>query len=196
MSKKLCNFAAQNMSTMKKTILNVCLAFLLTLSLATSFAGCKGHPYAGERIAMSQPIMPIRMIGDTMHVVLTDYVPALYGDTDLWQGLQWTTGEAVECLNMTGTPQVLREMDIVNRDKSIHALTFHDQSGSFAIPILPAKPVRQALISLGYADNKLRVGFYDEVSNPSLEAYIQNTLIDHSLWQAEEVRAARWAASI
>lgn len=130
--------------------------------------------------------MPIRMNGDTMHIVLTDYVPVLYGDTTYWQGLQWTTGEAIEYTNLIGTPQVVREMDIINRDHSIHAITFHDKTGSFAIPVLPAKPVRQSLYSLSYKEGKLRVAFFDTVTNPTIEAYIQNTLIDHTLWQAEE----------
>jgi glycosidase len=30
------------------------------------------------------------------------------------------------------------------------------------------------------------VAFFDTVTNPTIEAYIQNTLIDHTLWQAEE----------
>ena len=126
------------------------------------------------------------MTDDTVHVVLTDYLPALYGDTNLWKGLQWTTGEAIECVNLIGTPQVVQEMDIVNRDHSIHAISFQDKNGSFSIPVLPNKPVRQGLISLGYEDQQLRVGFYEPAANPSLEAYIQNTLIDHTYWQAEE----------
>ena len=121
-----------------------------------------------------------------MHVVLTDYVPALYGDTKLWKGIQWTAGDAIECLNMSGQAPLIYEMDIVNLDKSIHAMSFQNKCGSFAIPILPNKPVRQALISLGYEGDKLRVGFYDTVENPSLEAYIQNTLIDHERWSANE----------
>lgn len=159
---------------------------LFSLSILLLLAGCQRSSNIAGTIANSQPIMPIRMTSDTMHVVLTDYIPVLYGDTDLWKGLQWTTTESLECLNLLGTPKVVREMDIVNRDRSIHALTLHDKSGSFAIPVLPAKPVRQALISLGYEDDKLRVGFYDTVANPSFEAYVQNTLIDHSLWQAED----------
>ena len=130
--------------------------------------------------------MPVRMTSDTMHVELTDYLPVLYGDTTLWEGLQWTTGEAIECLNLSGTPQVVRAMNIVNRDRSIHAISFQDKNGSFAIPVLPNKPVRPGLVSLGYADGVLRVGFVDKVANPSLEAYVQNTLIDHNLWQAQE----------
>ena len=159
---------------------------LIFIAIALIWAGCQPSSKVADAIAKSKPILPIRMLSDTTHVVLTDYVPALYGDTSLWEGLQWTTSEDIECINLIGTPQVVREMDIVNRDRGIHAITFHDKSGSFAIPVLPAKPVRQALISLGYENNKLRVGFYDTVVNPSFEAFVQNTLIDHSLWQEEE----------
>ena len=163
---------------MKKVLLFV----LMTLVLA----GCQQHSHIASQIANSNPIMPVRMSSDTTHVVMTDYLPVLYGDTSLWEGLQWTTGEAIECQNISGTPQVVREMDIVNRDNSIHAIAFQDKNGSFAIPILPNKPVRQSLVSLHYADNQLRVGFTDDVVNPTLEAYIQNRLIDHNLWQEEE----------
>ena len=163
---------------MKKTI--------FFLAILSCFWGCNKPHYAAGLMAVESPIMPIRMTGDTMHIVLTDYVPVLYGDTTYWQGLQWTTGEAIEYTNLIGTPQVVREMDIINRDRSIHAITFHDKTGSFAIPVLPNKPVRQSLYSLSYEEGKLRVAFFDTVTNPTIEAYIQNTLIDHTLWQAEE----------
>ncbi len=164
--------------TMKKSMFIVLAAMCL--------AGCQKASMNAESIRLSNPIMPIRMSADTMHIVLTDYVPALYGDTSLWKGMNWTAGEAVECVNLTGTPQVVREMDLINRDHAIHALTMHDKSGSFAIPILPNKPVKQALYSKGYADGKLIVDFAEKVANPSFEAYIQNTLIDHHLWQETE----------
>ena len=163
---------------MRKTI---CL-----LLLALCFAGCQKHNPVASVIASSNPIMPIRMTSDTMHVVMTDYVPMLYGDTTLWKGFQLTLGETLECVRMSGNSPVIREMDLVDHGRSIHAISFQDKKGSFAIPVLPNKPVRQALVSLGYEDDKLRVGFYDSVANPSLEAYIQNTVIDHNLWQAEE----------
>lgn len=163
---------------MKKVVLFAFVAVLL--------AGCNRGSKVAERIAVSDPIMPVRMVSDTTHVVLTDYMPLLFGDTTLWRGLQWTTSESLECLNLLGQAPVVREMDLVNRDNSIHALTFHDRSGSFAIPVLPNKPVKQSLVSLEYANDKLRVGFCDSVVNPSFEAYVQNTLIDHELWQAEE----------
>ena len=168
----------QNCVTMRKNI--------LILFLAISLASCQKGIDAVHCIAVSSPIMPVRITSDTMHVMLTDYVPMLYGDTGLWRGIRWTTDESLECLNYVGTPQVIREMDIVDHNRSIHAITFHNKKGSFAIPVLPDKPIRQALVSLGYEDGKLRVGFIDEVANPSFEAYIQNTLLDHALWSANE----------
>ena len=164
--------------TMKKSLIFVCIVLI--------FAGCRKGVDVASNVAASNPIMPIRMTSDTTHVVLTDYLPILYGDTGLWEGLQWMTDESLDCMNFVGTPQVVREMDVVNRDRSIHAISFHDKKGSFALVVLPDKPVRQALVSLGYENGILRVGFTEEVANPSFEAYVQNTLIDHNLWQEQE----------
>ena len=163
---------------MKKSLF-ICLSILC-------LTGCHKGDSVVTTIGKSQPIMPIRMMYDTTHIVLTDYIPLLYGDTDLWQGLQWTTDEAVECINLKGTPQVVQEMDLVNPSHSIHALTIYDSKGSFAIPILPNKPVQQCLYSQGYEDGKLRVAFVGAVANPTFEAYIQNCLIDHELWHEAE----------
>ena len=159
---------------------------MLFLAMALCLTACQQRNPIASKLAASDPIMPIRMTSDTMHVVLTDYMPVLYGDTTLWKGLQWTKDEAIECLNLSGTTPIVEQMDIVNRDHSIHAFTMHDKSGSFAIPVLPNKPVRQALISLGYEDDQLRIGFYDSVANPSFEVYIQNSLIDHDRMSANE----------
>ena len=139
-----------------------------------------------ERVAISEPIMPIRMTSDTMHVVLTDYVPALYGDTNKWEGLHWMGAEQLECINLIGTARVLREMDIVNRDRTIHAISFYNDEDAFSIVVLPAKPVRQSLVSLGYGNDKLRVGFVDTVINPTLMAMVQNTPLRHDSWELQE----------
>ena len=159
---------------------------LYSLSLILLLAGCQRANNIAGVISASDPIMPIRMTSDTMHIYMTDYVPVLYGDTSRWPSKLWLSAEPLECINLVGTPLVVREMDIVNRDHSIHALTFIDKKGSFSIPVLPNKPVRQSLVSLGYEDDKLRVGFFDTVANPTFEAYVQNVLIDHSLWQEQE----------
>lgn len=175
--KKVVNLHRNLCTTMKKMFLLSAIVLMIT--------GCNSGSQVASTIAKSDPIMPIRMSGDTTHIVLTDYVPVLYGNPELWEGLKWSTADAIECVNLQGSP-IVEEMDIVSRDNSLHALVFLDKSGSFAIPVLPDKPVRQNLISLGYAEDKLQVGFCEPVSNPSFEAYIQNTLIDHTLWQENE----------
>ena len=66
---------------------------LVILAIALVFAGCQRSGRITSTIAHSNPIMPIRMTSDTMHVVMTDYVPVLYGDTSLWNGkLMISTG--------------------------------------------------------------------------------------------------------
>jgi glycosidase len=96
-----------------------------------------------------------------MHIMLTDYVPAFYGGKKaVWD----------------------EEMDVVNPNRQIDAITYSDRSGHFSIPVLPNKPVRQCLISLAYENDLLHVGFYDTVANPRLEAYVQNLRIDPAYW--------------
>ena len=177
--KKVVNLHRNLCTTMKKMFLLSAIVLMIT--------GCNSGSQVASTIAKSDPIMPIRMSGETTHIVLTDYVPVLYGNPELWEGLKWSTADAIECVNLQGSP-IVEEMDLVSRDNSLHALVFLDKSGSFAIPVLPDKPVRQNLISLGYAEDKLQVGFCEPVSNPSFEAYIQNTLIDHTLWQDTNAR--------
>ena len=160
---------------------------ILFISIAICLASCQTRTNIANQIARSNPIMPVRMQADTMHIVLTDYVPVLFGDTTLWEGMQWSSSDALVCKNFVGTSPVIREMDLINTDHSIHTLLFQHDDACFAIPVLPNKPVRQALISSGYEEGKLRVSFVEDevVNNPSFEAYVQNTLIDHSLWQEE-----------
>ena len=158
---------------------------LFFLVLSVSLVSCH-RVHIASQIALSDPIMPIRMTSDTMHVVLTDYLPILFGDTTLSKHLKWTVNETLECTNMVGSLPAAREADIINRDNSIHAINGYDKDGSFSIVVLPKKPVRQSLISLGYRENKLCVGFYDSVANPSLVAYVQNMPIANDCWERTE----------
>ena len=185
MSKYFCNFVPQieinraseaqkTYKTMRKSILFVAIALMML--------GCKDKETVAPQIAQSNPIMPIRMSSNSAHVVLTDYLPLLYGDTTLWEGLTMTADDKLEIQKKIGTDEVPRELDIVNKDNRIHALLFHGDDGSFAIPVLPNKPVRQALYSKGYEGGKLTVAFTEPVENPSFAAYIQNMPVDQSLW--------------
>ena len=137
---------------------------VLIISILCCLASCRQQAINADFIARSNPIMPVRLTADTMSILLTDYVPAFYGE---------------------GKDQWVAEMTVVN-EGTISAIPYSDKSGSFAIPVLPNKPVRPALVSLGYTDNRLRVGFYDDVENPTLVAYIQNKPIDAEAWTANE----------
>ena len=169
-------------------------AFLF-LSIVLCLVGCKSSEDQSISIAKSNPIMPIRMNADTMHIVLTDYLPALYGDTSLWKALQWTSsGDQLECKNFIGTAPVIREMDIINHNNAIHRLSFYSEDDSFAIPVLPNKPVRQSMYAASYEDNRLTIRFMHEVENPNFEAYIQNMPLDCHLWQ--ELTNSAWVLDL
>ncbi len=160
--------------------------FLLFLLMTAMVAASCQRNVVAERLAVTDPIMPVRMQADTTHIVMTDYVPALYGDTSLWRGLHWMGSDQLDCINLTGTKRVVREMDIINRDHSIHALNFYNRHAAFSIVVLPAKPVRQSLVSLAYEDGTLRVGFCETVANPTLVAYVQNMPLPQSCWEQAE----------
>ena len=134
---------------------------LFLVSLVLCMASCQRSNINADAIAKSNPIMPVRMTCDTMHIMLTDYVPAFFGGKKaLWD----------------------EEMDVVNPNRQLDAISYSDRSGQFSIPVLPNKPVRQSLISLAYENDLLHVGFYDTVANPRLEAYVQNMHIDPAYW--------------
>lgn len=137
------------------------LFFFLSLSLV--LAGCHQGGIA-ETIAKSNPIMPVRLTADTMVIEMTDYVPSMFGDGKMMWDKQKT---------------------VVNTGR-IEALEYSNQTGSFSIPVLPNKPVLQSLISLGYADDKLQVGFFDGIKDAHLVAYVQNKRLDDALWTANE----------
>lgn len=132
-------------------------------SIMLCLVGCQRGEITADFIAKSNPIMPVRMQADTMQVLLTDYVPAFFGKTAKW----------------------VESMDVIN-DGSISSIAYEDKTGAFEIPVLPHKPVRQSLISLGYADDQLEVGFYDKVEHPTLVAYVQNMRVPEEAWSQNE----------
>ena len=170
-------------------------AFLfLSITLVLAACGHKSEQDVATRVANENPIMPIRMSADSMHVVLTDYLPALYGDTTKWKDLQWTSGEHLDCKNFIGATPVIREMDIINRNRTMHKITFYTKEGNFAIPVLPNKPVKQSMYASAYADGMLTVSFTSEVENPTFDAYIQNTPLDRKLWK--EISSTEWTLDL
>ena len=137
---------------------------LFILALGLCLAGCKQSKITADFIAKSNPIMPVRLTADTLLIQLTDYVPAFFGGKNDYP---------------------ISQLKVINTGH-IESITLCDKTGCISIPVLPNKPVRPALVSLAYADDQLRVGFYDTVANPHLQAYIQNIPLAEDRWHAEQ----------
>lgn len=133
-------------------------------SILLCMAACRQQSINADFIAQSKPIMPVRMNADTMHIMMTDYVPVLFAE---------------------GKNPWVETMDLIDEGR-ITAISYSDKSGSFAIPVLPNKPVMQSLISNSYENDKLCVAFFDGFQNPHFAAYIQNMPLDENLWSANE----------
>ena len=133
-------------------------------SILLCLAACRQQSINADFIAQSKPIMPVRMNADTMHIMMTDYVPVLFAE---------------------GKNPWVEAMDLIDEGR-ITAISYSDKSGSFAIPVLPNKPVMQSLISNSYENDKLCVAFFDGFQNPHFAAYIQNMPLDENLWSANE----------
>lgn len=166
-------------------------------------------PTPVQQTANGQPIMPLRMTGDTACVVLTDYVPRLSAQSALRQGdaatqtatpkerstiqnASGTNGHAEWWLEATdghlGTIDSRALPDtiwIVNPQQALTRLTISDGTHTLAIPVLPDKPVRQGLVSTAYKDGVLTLRFLTEPQQPDIQAYIQNLPIEPSLIQKQ-----------
>lgn len=133
-------------------------------SILLCLAACRQQSINADFIAKSKPIMPVRMNADTMHIMMTDYVPVLFAE---------------------GKKTWVETMDLIDEGR-ITAISYSDKSGSFAIPVLPNKPVMQSLISNSYENDKLCVAFFDGFQNPHFAAYIQNMPLEENLWSANK----------
>lgn len=160
---------------MKKT-----LHFLWLLPLI--FVACNQHPTPVMRIAAGQPIMPVRMTGDTMHIVLTDYVPLLMADSTAGKNITLQASDGIEIINPIGDRNLPQEIDIINRSHSIGMLTISNgQAGSFAIPVLPEKPVIQGIVSMGTNDGSVLIKFTNAYSNAHFMVFVQNMPVNIDL---------------
>ena len=132
----------------------------LFLSLALCLLGCSSKNETATTTKMSYPVMPIRMTADSMRIALTDYLPALYND-----------------------PTVAQEQDIINASRSLQTLTVTDKDGNtYAIPVLPNKPVQQGLTTVGYENGILYI-YTEGESKLRFQVYVENTLLPCTLFQ-------------
>lgn len=167
--------------------------YFLLFFAAVMLTACGMKPV--ERIATGQPIMPVRMTGDTMQIVLTDYIPLLAADSAEWATLAWSQDDNLPWVGIDGDGSYIRSIDITNPSRSIQSLSVTQGKHSFAIPVLPKKPVMQNLISLGYEDGKINIGMYRQVQGKvNIQAYVQNMPIEPQAWS--ETPDGSWLLNI
>ena len=167
-------------------------AFLLFCASCALLA-CTKSPV--EQIASGDPIMPVRMFSDTAHIVLTDYLPLLAADSAIWAQIEWQQNENLPWVNIKGEDTYIESIDVVNPSRSIQSLMLSQGEQIIAIPVLPAKPVKQNLISLGYEDGKINIGLFHQMKGEiALTAFVQNMPIEESAW--EDTPDGSWKLNI
>ena len=158
------------------------LAFPLLL------AGC-GAKTPVEQIVTGEPIKPIRMVADTTEIYTTDYLPLLMAQNGQVADLDWIATERLEVMLPAGSAKLAENalperMLLVNHDNNIQALLVFDGKEGIVVPVLPAKPVKPAMVSESYQDGSLTVRFTEPVANPRFMVLLQNTNLNNDLWTA------------
>lgn len=125
---------------------------LLAIAVAAlSMAAC-----TKEANQAKNPILPIHIQGESTHIYMTDYMPALSSLDGIEFGV-----ENYDIVNVADM-----QFDLVRDEhKNIEILRVENNKQVTEIVILPEKPVLNALVSTGYENGELRVG----LSNNELE---------------------------
>ena len=156
----------------KSTILLLSVVSLISLS------ACSGSKNGGDRSTLQvvNPIMPVHYTGGTMHIYLTDYLPALTGDEQL-------TIETDMCY--TASNYTTLEFDLCG-DNSLSTLTIYvDSTAKYDIPILPNLPFATGLTTTDCDD--ISVSFIlPEGEQYTVQAYLDNELLAPELLTVSE----------
>ncbi len=148
-----------------KKIIFLCITALVTALSSCQFASTKVNEL--QRIAESDPIMPLHLRGAETQVLLTDYVPTLITDT----ALTVTFGD--QSFAMTEDTVVLRR----NAITSLQVLSVADAQGhQVDVAVLPAMEHKQGLYTTGCTDKTIRF---------ALEGEAQGELKVLAFWQNE-----------
>ena len=113
------------------------------------------------------PIMPVYYTGNTTHVYLTDYLPALTGDEQL----------TIETdMSYVASNYTTLEFDLQG-DNSLSTLTVYvDSSAVYDIPILPHLPFSTGLTTVGCTDSTIQFRLPAE-GNYRVQAYLNDRLL-------------------
>lgn len=148
---------------------------LLTfVAAALMLAACNKAPYQAPN-----PIMPIHISGETTHIYMTDYMPALSSLEGVSMG--------VENYDITGMTNM--EFDLVRDEhKNIEILRVEHNAEVTEIVILPEKPVINALTTTGYEKGQLTIGLANsELTLSTAIVMLGNEYFDHYTMDEKQI---------
>ena len=126
------------------------LFFLLPIA-ALVLNSCKG-PIDLERIAIGNPIMPVRMSADSLDIYMTDYVPLLAAD-----GL-------------------VEEKQTLHDNGQIQLLPINGPENALKIVVLPNKPFQTGLVTVDCSNNYVTVAL-PNADDAQIVATVQNKTV-------------------
>jgi len=133
--------------------------YLMLVLAVVMLCGCSGNKEL-KRVAMGEPILPIRETGDTTEVYLTDYLPSV--DLQKLSDVRVTDGYSI----IRTDNDFQRLLLVTKKDSpsgersewaSIGVLSIGKGNEQVDIPILPKISVVQGLTTAGIKDGKLQV---------------------------------------
>ena len=140
--------------------------FAAALLLLSACAGKQDNSCCTAELVVN-PIMPVYYTGNTTHVYLTDYLPALTGDEQL----------TIETdMSYVASNYTTLEFDLQG-DNSLSTLTVYvDSSAVYDIPILPHLPFSTGLTTVGCTDSTIQFRLPAE-GNYRVQAYLNDRLL-------------------
>ena len=112
--------------------------FGIILTAALVLLGCQQNNEL-SRVATGEPIMPIRLTGETTEVYVTDYLPTVTLEDTVWT---------------------------VRDNGKVEVLTIGKGKSRVDIPILPRKPFKEGLTTLGITDDMLFLDYEEDNIRP------------------------------
>lgn len=139
----------------------------LYAAVALLMCACDSKTSLTEYAQQGDPISPIYITGDTTHIFLTDYVPAV--DANQWAKMDIANG--YEMTNIADG-----EMDIVCHENNLGYLHLSDGKTTVSVAILPNKPYVPGIKTLNAGEDFVAFAM-PSGKELQFEAFIQNVLL-------------------
>lgn len=139
----------------------------LYAAMALLMCACTSKTSLTKYAQQGDPISPIYITGDTTHIFLTDYVPAVDAD-------QWAKMEIADGYELTNVAD--GELDIVCKANNLGYLHLSDGKTTVSIAVLPNKPYEPGIKTLNAGEDFVAFAM-PTGKELQFEAFIQNVLL-------------------